>query len=60
MASKAIGVKLKALRLKNGFLQDELAESAGVSFGLFDEWKMLKQFHAWIQSNDYSRFWAEP
>src|SRR5690606_22059074 len=31
MDSKALGVKLKALRLKNGYCQDELAESAGVS-----------------------------
>lgn len=31
MDSKALGVKLKTLRLKNGFSQDELAESAGVS-----------------------------
>ncbi|WP_425638115.1 DUF4870 domain-containing protein [Algoriphagus yeomjeoni] len=31
MDSKALGVKLKALRLKNGYSQDQLAESAGVS-----------------------------
>ncbi|RAI88349.1 helix-turn-helix protein [Algoriphagus yeomjeoni] len=31
MDSKALGVKLKTLRLKNGFSQDQLAESAGVS-----------------------------
>ncbi|WP_323825688.1 helix-turn-helix domain-containing protein [Algoriphagus sp. C2-6-M1] len=31
MDNKALGVKLKTLRLKNGFSQDELAESAGVS-----------------------------
>ena len=31
MNSKALGVKLKTLRLKKGFSQDELAESAGVS-----------------------------
>ncbi|SFT87395.1 Helix-turn-helix [Algoriphagus locisalis] len=31
MDSKALGVKLKTLRLKNGFSQDELAESARVS-----------------------------
>lgn len=31
MDSKALGVKLKSLRLKNGFSQDQLAESAGVS-----------------------------
>ena len=31
MDSKALGVKLKTLRLKNGYSQDELAESAGVS-----------------------------
>ncbi|EAZ80160.1 helix-turn-helix domain-containing protein [Algoriphagus machipongonensis] len=31
MENKALGEKLKTLRLKNGFSQDELAESAGVS-----------------------------
>ncbi|WP_233753111.1 helix-turn-helix domain-containing protein [Algoriphagus sp. AGSA1] len=31
MDSKALGVKLKTLRLKNGFSQDELAATAGVS-----------------------------
>ncbi|PZX55651.1 helix-turn-helix domain-containing protein [Algoriphagus chordae] len=31
MDSKALGVKLKTLRLKKGYSQDELAESAGVS-----------------------------
>lgn len=31
MDNKALGVKLKELRLKKGFSQDELAESAGVS-----------------------------
>jgi len=31
MDRKAFGLKLKKLRLKNGFSQDELAESAGVS-----------------------------
>jgi transcriptional regulator with XRE-family HTH domain len=31
MDNKALGVKLKSLRLKNGFSQDQLAESAGVS-----------------------------
>lgn len=31
MDNKALGAKLKALRIKKGFSQDELAESAGVS-----------------------------
>lgn len=31
MDTKVLGAKLKTLRLKNGFSQDELAESAGVS-----------------------------
>lgn len=31
MDNKALGIKLKMLRLKKGFSQDELAESAGVS-----------------------------
>lgn len=31
MDGKLLGLKLKTLRLKKGFSQDELAESAGVS-----------------------------